>query len=207
MLGLAFWGLAPSSFAAAAVPTHPRAAAAPLDFARLGSLDNYSGTMTNHGLQISVDVHSPTDWSETLGHGSPIIYVDNYSYGKSVDARGKFVWYKNRAPRDVYQQSPYPGAVAGFRDFDKVAGRTITRGKPCTVAGIPGRLWTIASPRTHYLSESDTACIANGSGALLEFYSGAAGSVVPKQGWSYSFIVTSVGRTASIPVPSPVVTG
>lgn len=174
-----------------------------LDLSKLGSLTNYAGTMTDSGTSISVSVHSPTDWQETLG-SSPALHIDGFSYGKSINAQGQPVWYKSADDSQAYQSSPYPGAAAQFAGLTKVAGATIVRGAACSVAGISGHTWTIKSPNDVAASSAASACVADQSGALLSLGSGISGSAVPTGGLSFTYTMTSVGGVAVIPVPSPV---
>jgi hypothetical protein len=174
-----------------------------LDLSKLGSLTNYAGTMTDNGTSISVSVHSPTDWQETLG-SSPALHIDGFSYGKSINAQGQLVWYKNADNSQAYQSSPYPGAAAQFADLTKVGGATIVRGAACSVAGISGHTWTIKSPNDVAASSAASACVADQSGALLSLGSGVSGSAVPTGGLSFTYTMTSVGGVPVIPLPSPV---
>lgn len=159
--------------------------------------------MTDNGVSISARVHSPTDWEMALGR-LPTFHIGGYSYGKGVNAQGSVVWYKSTDSPQAYQHSPYPGAAAQFAGFANVGGATIVRSAPCSVAGIAGHIWTIGSPARSTLSEGESACVADRSGALLSLTTSARGSAFPKRGLSYSFRMTSVGAIAVIPVPSPV---
>jgi hypothetical protein len=174
-----------------------------LDLSKLGSLTNYTGTMTDNGESISVSVNSPTNWQETLGN-IPTLHIDGFSYGKSINAQGQSVWYKNADSPDEYQQSPYPGAVAQFSGFTKVGGASIVRGAACTVAGVTGHTWTIKSPTTGTLTERESACVADQSGALLSLSTSASGSAVPSNGFAYTYTMDTVGGVPATPVPSPV---
>lgn len=176
-----------------------------LDLAKLGSLTDYSATMTDNGTTLSYTVHSPTDWE--LSVGTPIVYVGGFSYTKSVNAQGQPVWYKSADSPGGYQQTAYPGAVAQFTGFTKVAGATIVKGAACTAAGVAGHTWSIKSPSNSTVTEQESACVADQSGALLTLTTGASGSAVPSNGFAYSMTVTSIGNVATIPVPSPVQAG
>lgn len=178
-----------------------------LDLSKLGSFTSYTGTMTDNGEVISVRVHSPADWQETLGKTPPSLYIDGSAYGRSLNAQGQPVWYRNTAPPQVYEQSPYPGAAQQFAGMTKVYGVTVVRGAPCTVAGVSGHTWTIKSRSSGMLAEGESACVADQSGALLSLNTSASGSDVPASGLSYSYTMTSVGGVPSIPVPSPVQAG
>ena len=177
-----------------------------LDLAKLGSLTDYSATMTDNGTTLSYSAHSPTDWE--FGTGStPILHVDGFSYTKSVNAQGQPVWYKTADNPGAYQHTAYPGAVAQFIGFTKATGVTVVRGAPCSAAGVAGHAWSVRSPSNSTLTEQETACVADQSGALLSLGTGASGSAVPSSGFSYSVTVTSIGNVATIPVPSPVQAG
>jgi len=200
---------APAGSSAAAAPTGssaPGGTVSGLDLSKLGSLTNYTGTMTDNGTSISVSVNSPTNWQETLGN-IPTLHIDGFSYGKSINAQGQPVWYKNADSPDEYQQSPYPGAVAQFSGFTKVGGASIVRGAACTVAGVTGHTWTIKSPTTGTLTEGESACVADQSGALLSLGTSASGSAVPSNGFAYTYTMDTVGGVPVTPVPSPVQAG
>ncbi len=167
-----------------------------LDFAKLGSLTNYVGTMTDNGVSFKYVVHSPTNWEELLGKVAEV-HVGGYVYTQI----GSF-WSKIPDGPNVYKDSAYPGAVAQFTDFRKVAGSTLTKGAACSVAGISGHYWTLASPHTATLSESETICLADSSGALLSFGSGASGSAVPANGFAYTFTISQVGGVAAFSAPA-----
>lgn len=186
--------------------TAPSGGSSGLDVAKLGTLTNYTGTMTDNGASIAVTVHSPTNWQESLGT-IPTFHIDGASYVKSINAQGQPVWYKNADPPTAYQQSPYPGAVQQFVGFTKVAGATIVRGASCTVAGTGGHLWTITSPRNPVLREGESACVADQSGALLSLNTTGGGSAAPASGLSYSFTMTTVGSVPPFAVPAPVAAG
>lgn len=186
--------------------TSGRTTTSGLDLAALGSLTDYAGRMTDNGATISVEVHSPTDWSESTG-GFPILHVDGTTYVRTVGPSGRPGWVHSPDTASSYRQSPYPGVATQFADFTKVADATITKGAPCAVAGVAGHTWTIASPHTAVLSEQESACVADGSGALLSLTTGASGSAVPANGFAYSFTVTEVGGVPALAVPSPLLAG
>ncbi len=199
---------APRGPARAGATTGPAAGAtkAGLDLAELGSLTDYAGTMTDNGATISVEVHSATDWSESTG-GTPMLHIGGVVYVKTVSPTGQPAWAHTPDPASAYQQSPYPGAVGQFSGFTKVADATVTKGAACAAAGVPGHTWTIASPHTSVLSERESACVADASGALLSLTTGANGTAVPASGFAYSFTITQVGGVPAIAVPSPLLAG
>ena len=131
-----------------------------------------------------------------------MLHINGSSYAK-VGA----TWYKNSDSPQAYAQSAYPGAAMQFSGFTRVSGATTRRGGVCTESGLPGHTWTIASPTgAAALTELASACIADGTGALLALSVGAHSSSIPGSTHSLtdSLTITSVGSVALIPVPSPV---
>ncbi len=137
-----------------------------IDLAKLGSLTDYSATMTDNGTTLSNSAHSPTDWE--LGTGSaPILHVDGFTYTKTVNPRGSRSGARPPTARAITSTPRTPGAVAQFIGFTKAAGVTVVRGAPCSAAGVAGHMWSIKSPSNSTLTEQESACVADQSGALL----------------------------------------
>ncbi len=184
----------------------PGASALPTK-AQIGSLTNYTFTLTDNGSNITGKVHSTTDFQTT--QPTAILHISGTTYTQLGST-----WYKTSQPANQahqgYATSPYPGAIENFLGLLKVSGVAVTKGASCTEAGRSGTSFTIGSKElsSPVLSELGTACIADHGGAMLSWALGAQGSGVENSthSVSYSFAIDSIGTVPSIPVPSPVKT-
>jgi len=181
-----------------------------LSLARLGSLTDYSFTSTagNGGSTFTVtgEVHGPTDW-ETHSTSPAVTSYDVGGRGYAV-AIGQVtaVTFKTRDGLTHLDGEPtYAQALIGYTH---VTGIRITTGGHCSVAGVPGTIFQVKSPSADasLLVETATACVADGSGALLSYSSGvpsgSAASAVHITGAATSFTVNAVGGIGPISVPS-----
>jgi hypothetical protein len=181
-----------------------------LSLARLGSLTDYSFTSTagNDGSTITVtgEVHDPTDW-ETHSASPAVTNYDVGGRGYAV-AIGQVTPVTLKTPEGLTHldgETTYAKALIGYTH---VTGIRITTGGHCSVAGVRGTTYDVKSPGADatLLVETATACVADGSGALLSFASGVPGgsaaSAVHITGATTSFTVDAVGGTGPIAAPS-----
>jgi len=171
----------------------------------MGSLTNYTFTLTDNGSQIKGSVYSPTDFQTT--QPTVELHTNHATYTKLATT-----WYETSQPANQannnYSTSPYPSAIKSVLGYLKVAGAAVTKGASCSEAGQAGTTFSVESKElnTGVLSSLATACFANHGGALLSFALGAQGSGVgtPGHSASYSFTVTSIGTVAQIAAPTNV---
>ena len=196
---------APSGTSSAGSP-----AAAGLSLARLGSLTDYSFTSTagNDGYTFTVngEVHGPTDW-ETRSTSPAVASYDVGGRGYAV-ALGQVTSLSFKTPDGLTHlngETTYAQALIGYTH---VAGIRITTAGPCRVAGVEGTTYQVKSPSADapLLVETATACVADGSGALLSYSSGVPGgsaaSAAHLTGATVSFTVDAVGGIGAIAAPS-----
>lgn len=189
---------------AATSSTTTRAPSGGLNFTALGSLTNYEAEMTTGAQTYKVVVSSPTNWSQNLNNLA-MIHVNGSVYS-GLESSAGIPWTVKKDPANAYATSPYPGAVGQFTNMRKVTDVAITKGGACTVAGVAGHQWKIASPQTSAAAVTDVACVADSSGALLSLNSQLHGAV-PGGGAGYSFAITRIGGVAPLSAPSKVSAG
>ena len=174
-----------------------------LTLSRLASLTNYSFTATagNGGYTFTVtgEVHDPSDW-ETHSTSPAVTNYDVNGRGYAV-ALGQVT---SGPPQQLDGEATYAQALIGYTH---VTGIRITTAGPCTVAGIQGTTYKVKSPGADasLLVETATACVANGTGALLSYSSGVPGgsaaSAAHITGATTSFTVNAVGGIGPIAAP------
>ena len=181
-----------------------------LNLARLSSLTDYSFTATagNAGYTFTVtgEVHDPTDWQTH----SATPAVTNYDVGGRgyAIAIGQVTPVSFKTPEGLTHldgETTYAQALVGYTH---VTGIRIATAGPCRVAGVEGTTYQVKTPgaSASLLLETATACVANGSGALLSYSSGVGGSAasaVHIAGAGTSFTVTAIGGIGPIAAPGP----
>ena len=203
-----------STTAAAAGPASGSSSAASageggLSLSRLGSLTNYSFTAAagNGGYTFTVtgEVHDSTDW-ETHSTSPAVTTYDVDGHGYTV-ALGQVASATFKTPDGLTHlngEKTYAQALIGYTH---VAGIRITTGGACNVAGVAGTTYQVKSPSADasLLVETATACVANGTGALLSYSSGVPGgsaaSAAHITGATTSFTVNAVGGIGPIAAP------
>jgi len=181
-----------------------------LTLARLGSLTNYSfSTSTGNGgysLTLTGEVHDSTDW-ETHSTSPAVTTYDVDGRGYTV-ALGQVASVTFKTPDGLTHlngERTYAQALIGYTH---VAGIRITTGGACNVAGVAGTTYQVKSPSADasLLVETATACVADGSGALLSYSSGVPGGSAANAahitGATTSFTVDAVGGIGPIAAPT-----
>ncbi len=180
-----------------------------LSEARLGSLTDYSFTSTagNDGYTFTVtgEVHSPTDWENHSTSPAVTTYdVDGRGYAVAVGQVLPTTFKPPDGLTHLNGETDYAQALIGYTH---VTGIRITTAGPCSVAGVRGTTYQVKSPGADasLLVETATACVADGSGALLSYSSGVPGgsaaSAVNLKGAAVSFTVDAVGGIGPIAAP------
>jgi len=180
-----------------------------LTLTRLGSLTNYSFTSTagNGGYTFTVtgEVHSPADWETHSTSPAVTNYdVDGRGYSVAIGQVLPTTFKTSDGLTHLNGETTYAQALMGYTH---VTGIRITTAGPCSVAGVQGTTYQVKSPGADaaLLVETATACVADGSGALLSYSSGVPGgsaaSAVHLKGASTSFTVNAVGGIGPIAAP------
>ncbi|HUY97666.1 MAG TPA: hypothetical protein VMW47_08635 [Verrucomicrobiae bacterium] len=166
-----------------------------LDLAKLGSLTNYTATMTDSGtFTLTYRVHSPSDWEIFSGRPSPLsVNVGGSRYAEVPKVSGATVTYSWRKTgrSQPYAQAPYPSYAGGFAALTHVTGARVVKGGLCRDAGVAGHLWHFAAAAPGAVYPHVTACIADRSGVLLTY----------RQPPIQTFAITSINDVSVIPVP------
>lgn len=181
-----------------------------LALTRLSDLTDYSfiSTEANAGYTFTVtgEVHDATDWQTQSAAPAVTNYdVDGRGYGVAI---GQVTPVTLKTPEGLTHldgESTYAQALIGYTH---VTGIHIGTAGPCVVAGAKGTTYQVRSPGADasLLVETATACIAEGSGALLSYSSGVPGgsaaSAAHIQGAETSFTVTAIGGIGPIAPPA-----
>jgi len=180
-----------------------------LDLSKLGSLTNYAAEVVVGSAAPTVyRVHSPTDWEELTATGEPLsVDVGNAQYTPLPPAAGTAgPRWAREVPAAAYQRTPYPSDAVGFADLTQVPGVRLVRGAPCTDAGTAGHRWGFEATRAGAAYPHVSACIADGSGALLSYIDQATtptgtsvGTAAPRP--LATLTVTAIGTVPPIPAP------
>ncbi len=204
-----------STTAAAAGPASGSSSAASageggLSLSRLGSLTNYSFTAAagNGGYTFTVtgEVHDSTDW-ETHSTSPAVTTYDVDGHGYTV-ALGQVASATFKTPDGLTHlngEKTYAQALVGYTH---VTGIRITTGGTCSAAGVAGTTYQVKSPSadSSLLVETASACVADGSGALLSYSSGVPGGSAANAahitGATTSFAVDAVGGIGPITAPT-----
>lgn len=130
----------------------------------LSSLTNYRARLSSGAgrarVTVRTQVYSPSNWASESG--LIVLHIGALSYVRLANR-----WVAHRQQPNAYAQSNLPAFAREFYAMSKVSGTRVRRGGPCRQAGLPGRTWTIRAPGGATFGERLSACVANGSGALL----------------------------------------
>lgn len=180
-----------------------------LSLARLGSLKNYTFTTSagNGGYTFTVTgkVYGPTSWETHSTAPAVTTYdVDGRGYALAI---GQVISVSFKTPEGLTHldgETTYAEALIGYTH---VAGIQIKTSGQCSVAGEAGTTYHVQSPSAaaSLLVETATACVANGTGALLSYSSGvpsgSAAQAAHITGAGTSFRVNSIGGVNPIAPP------
>jgi len=216
-MGLAVAGCGGASNQGGAGPSpSPRAtagaASAPgLTMSRLSSLRNYTFTASasNGGATFTVtgQVHGPEDWKveSTIPVAETRYDVDGRGYAVTL---GQVITVSFATPEGLTHLDGEYSAAQGLVGYTHVLGERISTAGSCRVAGENGTVYHLRSPSdaASLLVETATACVAQGSGALLSYAagvpSGSAAQANGIAGASSTFTVDSIGTVGVISAPS-----
>lgn len=155
-----------------------------LELSSLSSLGSYTfeAQRTRHGsssssmylLEVSGRVHSPTDWQATytgLKNDTPLdstyYDVDGTGYVDSGGAVSSVAFRSPEGTAHLYGEAYFAEKL--LSDI-KDRGLKLTSARGCYVAGIPGKNYYLGNPPGSSAIEQGNVCIANGSGALVQYF-------------------------------------
>jgi hypothetical protein len=175
----------------------------------LDSLTNYAFTRiaSNSGASFTATgkVHNPTDWEiHTISPAVTTYDVGGHGYAVTL---GQVIHVSFNTPEGVGNLEGEYSFAEQLVGYTHVTGIKITQAGSCSVAGANGTIYHVQSPGadTPILSEAATACVSNGSGALLSYTSGITGGSAANAahvaGSSNRFTVTAIGGVGPIVVP------
>ncbi len=165
----------------------------------LSSLTNYRTRLTSgmgkRHMTIRTQVHSPQDWAAESGF--TVLHIGAESYVHFGNR-----WFRHPEQPNAYAQSNLPSFARQFYAMTRMSGAIVRRGGPCRQAGLAGRTWTISAPSGATFGETFTACVANGSGALLKLLVTARGVGRAERYASEVYEITAVGNVPRFQVPA-----
>lgn len=181
-----------------------------LTIARLGSLTDYSfiSRSGNEGYTFTVtgQVHDATDWeSHSTSPAVTNFDVGGRGYGVAIGQVTPVTFKSPDGLTHLNGEATYAQALIGYTH---VTGIRVAAAGPCNVAGVDGTTYHVKSPAADasLLVETATACVANGSGALLSYSSGVPGGSAANAthltGAETSFTVTAIGGVGPISAPA-----
>ena len=192
---LVLGGCARSGTAAPAAQSGP----ATLSLRALGSLTNYRARLTSgtgaHPMTIRTQVHSPENWASTSGF--TVLHIGAQSY---VHFGSR--WFAHADPPGRYAQTNLPSFARQFYAMTRVSGVRLRRGGPCRQAGLAGDTWTLRAAAGSNFGETFTACVADGSGALLRLVVGASGVALGGRYAREVYEITAVGNVPAFHPPA-----
>jgi hypothetical protein len=181
-----------------------------LTLSKLSSLRNYTFTTNssnaNQDFAITGQVHDPTDWQTKSTVPVPETRYDVGGRGYAVTL-GQVIQVSFATPEGLTNLDGEYSAAQSLVGYTHVTGETITTAGSCRVAGEAGTIYHLRSPgdATALLVETATACVAQGSGALLSYSAGIpSGSAARSNhltGNTFTFTVESIGGVATIQAP------
>ena len=189
----------------AAAATRPK-----LTLERLAGLQNYrfTSSASNGGytFRLSGIVHGPRDWEtrSTLPVKETTYDVNGRGFTLVI---GHIVPVTFKTPDGLTHLDGERSAAESLIGYTRVRGIRIATGGSCRVAGRSGTTYHLKTPRNaaSLLVETATACVANGSGALLSYTAGVpSGSVLKSvhlRGATLSFKVDGIGTVGVIRAP------
>ncbi len=164
----------------------------------LSSLTNYRARLTEgtgrDRMTIDTRVHSPANWASRSG--STVLHIGSMSYVQVGDR-----WLAHAAQPDAYAQSNLPSFARQLYRMTRVGGARVRRGGACHEAGLPGRTWTVTASAGSTFGETLTACVANGSGALLKLVIATSGAAMNARYAREVYEITAVGSVAAFQAP------
>jgi hypothetical protein len=188
-----------------------------LTLSQLGSLTNYrftsSEVASSAGIpqlsELTGSVHSPSDWKVaiqgTMGISS-LFDVNGAGYEQTGGATTT-VGFRTSEGIDHLRGEAYYAAQL-VKDVRQL-GLKLSKSRGCEVAGVNGTNYFLGNPPNATVGgEQGNVCIADGSGALVQYFlqlpaSGGASGGSSAAGKTVSnFTVTSVGGVAPIGPPS-----
>lgn len=180
-----------------------------LSAARLGSLTDYSfiSKSGNEGYSFTItgQVHDPTDWETNSTSPAVANYdVDGHGYSLAV---GQVIPVTFKSPDGLTHLNGEVSYAQALIGYTHVTGIRIVTAGSCNVAGVHGTTYEVRSPGADasLLVETATACVADGSGALLSYSSGVPGGSAANAthltGAETSFTVTAIGGVGAISAP------
>ena len=191
-------------------PSAGAAAVGGLTLARLGGLRDYTFTSSasNAGYTITItgQVHDPEDWRTESTVPVPETHYDVGGRGYAVTL-GQVMAVSFQTPEGLTHLDGEYSAAESLVGYIRVTGERITASGSCRVAGESGKVYHLESPSqaASLLVETATACVAQGSGALLSYTarvpSGSAARANNIAGASLSFTVNSIGGVGVITAP------
>ena len=197
------------SNATSAATSAGSSASAGLSLTRLGSLKNYTFTTSagNGGYTFTItgQVHDSTNW-ETQSTAPAVTTYDVGGRGYAL-AIGHVISVSFNTPEGLTHLNGETTYAKSLIGYTHVTGIQIKTTGPCNVAGVAGTTYHVQSPSADasLLVETATACVANGSGALLSYSfgvpSGSAANAAHISGAGGSFRVNSIGRVGQIALP------
>ena len=192
---LVLGGCARSGTAAPAAQSGPAA----LSLRALGSLTNYRARLTSgtgaHPMTIRTQVHSPENWASTSGF--TVLHIGAQSY---VHFGSR--WFAHADPPGRYAQTNLPSFARQFYAMTRASGVRLRRGGPCRQAGLAGDTWTLRAAAGSNFGETFTACVADGSGALLRLVVGASGVALGGRYAREVYEITAVGNVPAFHPPA-----
>jgi len=210
-LGLAACGSNGSPAASKQAPSGETGGAATFSLSQLASLENYRFTSSSsnegHTFTITGLVHGPEDWETEATIPVPETTYDVGGHGYAL-ALGHVEPVSFKTPQGYSHLDGERTFATALIGYTHVTGIRITRKGRCRVAGTVGTLYHLATPSTaaSVLLETASACVADGSGALLSYRTGApSGSAVaatPLHGATSSFTVVAIGGVGEITPPT-----
>ena len=213
-LGLAACGGGRTTVGASRSPRRaPNSASGPsaaLSLSRLSSLTNYTFVSSAGGasesLRVTGKVHTATDWESHTQTPSVTTYdVGGHGYAVVGGPRVNVTFQTPDGVNHLDGEHVYAAELMGYTH---VTGIRISTAGACSVAGTAGTVYDVKSPSASasLLVETATACVADGSGALLSYsggvQGGAAASAAHLTGMAMSFRVTSIGGVGRIAAPA-----
>ena len=165
----------------------------------LSSLTNYRARLTSGmgrgDMTIRTQVHSPDNWAAESGF--TVLHIGAVSYVHFGNR-----WLRHPAQPNAYAQSNLPSFARQFYAMSRLSGALVRRSGPCRQAGLAGRTWTVNASSGATFGETVTACVANGSGALLKLLVTARGVGRGERYASEVYEITAVGSVPRFQVPA-----
>ena len=176
-----------------------RGVPAALSLRALESLTNYRARLTSGAggpdMTIRSAVHSPENWASTSGF--TVLHIGERSY---VHFGSR--WFVHTDRPGLYAQTNLPSFARQFYAMTRVSGVRIRRGGPCRQAGLAGYSWSLRAAAGSNFGETFSACVANGSGALLRLAVGASGVALGGRYAREVYEITAVGNVPPFHPPA-----